>query len=77
MGRGGHGTHHFTRSVLAVHARDRLKKGFRIIERAFVIAVDAKPVHLARPAYLRLSDDRDVVFGLASHHAGAAADAGI
>ncbi len=39
------------------------------------VAVDANPMHFAATQDLFLADHRDVVLGLAGHHAGVAADA--
>ena len=49
----------------------------RMVEIAFVVAVDADPVHLAAARDLVLADDRDIVLGLAGDHAGVAAGAGV
>ena len=44
---------------------------------AFVIAIDAQPVHFALMHHLLLADDGNVVLGLAGDDAGVAADAGV
>ena len=48
-----------------------------IVHVAFVIAVDADPVHVAADQHFLLADHGDVVFRLAGHHAAAAAGAGV
>src|SRR5690606_10647151 len=70
------GAHGLARRVLAVHARKRLEEDLRLGEIALVVAIDADPVHLAAASDLILSDDGDIVLGLAGDHAGVAADAG-
>ena len=70
------GADQLARGILALHARDGLKVHERVVHAALVIAIDTQPVHLAAAGDLVFADDRDVVLGLASHHAGAAADAG-
>ena len=39
------GTDHLARRILAVHAENWLEVGVRIVHTAFVITVDAQPVH--------------------------------
>src|SRR5690606_10504737 len=74
----GHRANHLARGVLAVHAGQRLEVGTqRVCFIAGVIGVDADPVHLPPAANLLLADHRDVVLGLASHHTGIAARAGV
>src|ERR1041384_3250117 len=58
-----------------MHARHRLVKSLGIIRLAFVIAIDAEPMHLAPARHFGLADDRTSVFRLAGDHAGVAADA--
>src|SRR5262249_795794 len=63
------------RCVLTLHARHRLKEGFRVGQITSVVAIDSKPVHFPSMGDLGLADDRDIVLGLARDDAGAAADA--
>src|ERR1051325_3590311 len=72
----GDRTDQLARRVLAVHAEYGLVIRGRPVEIAFVVAVDADPVHLAATRDLLLTDDRNVVLRLAGDHTGAAAGAG-
>ena len=54
-----------------------LEKHLRLVRIAFVVAVDAQPMHLALMNDLRLADRRNVVFGLAGDDASIAADTGV
>ena len=60
-----------------MHARDRLMVGLRIVRASFIIAVDAKPMHLPAAGHFGFADYRNIVFRLAGNDAGVAADAGI
>ena len=74
---GPHGANQFAGRVLAMHARDGLMVGLRIIRASFIIAVDAQPMHLPAAGHFGLADDRNIVFRLACDDAGVAADAGV
>ena len=77
--RGLHRADHLARRGLAVHARHRLEKDLRILERnpriadrTVEVAVHAQPVHFPAALHLVLADDRDVVLRLAGDYTGAA-----
>ncbi len=74
---GTDGADDLARRPLAVLAQDRLQQHVRCLRAAFVVAIDAQPVHLALMDHLLLADDGDVVFRHAGDDAGVAADAGI
>src|SRR5271166_3185291 len=63
--------------LLAMHAGYGLKMGARLLCLAFVVAIDADPMHFASAQYFLLADHRNVVLRLAGDRAGAAAGAGI
>ena len=71
----GHRTDHLARCILAVHARNRRVESLGIFGRSFEVAVHPQPVHLSAAQYLVLTDDRNIVFGLAGNDARVAADA--
>src|SRR6185503_1995340 len=60
-----------------MHAGNGLEIHFRIVERAFEIAIHTQPVHMAALGDLFFSHHRDVVFRLASYRARIAAGAGV
>ncbi len=64
-----HRANNFAGRIFALHAGDRLEECSRVIAIAFVVGVDANPVHVAAEASLLLADDRDVVFRLAGQDA--------
>src|SRR5205085_9000404 len=71
-----HGTHGFARRVFAMHAGNGLEeRTFRFVFVAFVISVDANPVHLTTASDLLFTDDGNVVLSLAREDAGVASDA--
>ena len=51
--------------------------GLGTIQIAFVVAVDAQPVHLPSPRHFVLAHNGNVVLGLAGNDTGVAADAGV
>src|SRR5690606_33578415 len=78
FGRVHGGTHRadlLARRVLALLAHDWLLPHRRRVLVALVVALDADPRHFAAASHLVPTNDRDVVLGLASHDAGAAARA--
>src|SRR5580658_6460944 len=64
----------FTGRVFALHAGHGLEERLRIVAIAFVVGVDANPVHVAADVDLLFADDGNVVLGLAGDHAVVAAD---
>ena len=70
-------TDDLARRLLALHAQHRLEVAYRRIDIAFIVAIDAQPLHLALAQHLLLADDRNVVFGLTGDNARVAADARI
>ena len=72
-----HGTNQLAGRVLALHAWHRLMIHLGIVQLAFVIAIDANPVHLPAAQHFVLTHHRTVIFGLARDDAGVAADAGV
>src|ERR1700722_980735 len=74
VNRGADRADNFARRVFAVHAEHRLVVGFRRVEVAAEISVDADPLHGAAFHDLLFADHRDVVFGLAGDDAGIAAN---
>jgi len=58
-------------------AGHRLVRHPRVSGVTLEVAVQADPVHLSAFGHLLLADDRDIVLGLARHHAGVATDAGV
>ncbi len=73
--RRGDRAHLFARGGLAVHARDRLLHDFGVLFVPLEVTVDPQPMHFPAVGDLFFTDDRDVVFALASDDAGVAADA--
>src|SRR5207302_9568708 len=68
-----HRTDRLARRVLAMHARHRLEEWPDwIYFVAFVISIDANPVHLAAARHLFFADDRNIVLSLTSHRASIA-----
>ena len=72
-----HRTDYFAGRLLAMHAQHRLEIAIRRVGAAFVIAIDAQPMHLPLVDHLLLADDGNVVLGLAGDDASVAADAGV
>ena len=63
------------RRLLALHAQHRLEVARGRIGLAFIIAIDAQPLHLTLVDHLLLADDGNVVLGLAGDDARVATDA--
>ena len=61
------------RRGLAVHARNGLEVGLRILDVALMVGVDAQPVHLAAAHHFVFADDGNVVLRLARDDARVAA----
>ena len=75
MGCRMNGTNQLARSIFALHARHRLMIHLGIVQRAFVVTIDANPMHLPTAQDFLLTYHRAVIFGDASDDAGIAADA--
>src|SRR5579872_5472966 len=75
--RRGHRADHFAGGILAVHAEDRFVVRPRIVYAAFIVTVDADPVHVAADHDFFFANHGDIIFRLASHHTAAAAGAGV
>ena len=74
----GHGADLLARSILALHAGNRLEDNLRVAGGlAGEVPVDPDPVHLALSRHLDLADNRHVVLALAGDHARVAPGAGI
>ncbi len=67
--------HRLARGVVAVLAEDRAELHPHVREVAFVITLDADPVHGAAPRRLEVANGGNVVFGMARRDAGFAARA--
>jgi hypothetical protein len=68
-------TYNLAGRALAVHAGHRLKVSTRRLRLAFIVAIDAYPVHFTSACDLCLADDGYVVFRLTRNRACIAADA--
>jgi len=71
----GYRANNLARRVLALHARDWLEIGFRIVAIALVVDIDANPVHVTPEQRLVLADHRDVIFRLTREDAVVASHA--
>ena len=65
----------FTRCRFAVHAGNRLLNDIRVLFGSLEVTVDTQPMHLAALDHLLATDNRNIVFALASNHAGIASSA--
>src|SRR5579884_2077421 len=72
-----HGATHFTRCLLAMHARHGLEIGLGFLGIAGKITVDTEPGHLTAAGHLVLADNGDIVLSLARNGARVAADAAV
>ena len=77
MHRRPHRTYRLTRRILTLHAWHGLEVDAGIGRIAFVIRINADPLHLPAALYLLFADDRDIVLRLARHRARLTSDAGI
>jgi hypothetical protein len=60
-----------------VHAENWLEVGVRIVHTAFVITVDAQPVHGSANRHLAFAHNGNVVLSLAGDHAGVTTNASV
>jgi hypothetical protein len=63
--------------VLTLHARHRLEVDAGIRRIAFIVRINADPLHLTAALHLLLADHGDIVLRLAGHRTSLAANTGI
>ena len=77
MDGGSHRANLLAGRIFALLAGHGLEVRLGRIQIAFVVGIDAQPLHVAAGLHLVPADDGDVVFRIAADDAGIAADAGV
>ena len=67
----------FTRSIITMLAKHRLKNNIRIFRITGKIPVDTKPMHIMIPGYFIFTYNRNIIFSMTGNYAGAATGTGI